>query len=385
MTEASLPSPDDDRPSGADADLGESDGSTEAVPRKRRVRVWAWSIGLVIAGLGIGAAFLVPTPFYLFEPGTVRATQPNISIEGHEAYTTPGEINYPTVGIRQATVAGLFQGWLDDAIEVQEREQVYPSGDVEEDKVINRRMMDRSKFVATVVAFSQLGYPVAEVGAGAFVDEVLGTADAAVGSNFPAAGVLEQGDIITAVDGRRVVIWADLRSLLADHPPGDEVTLTIRRGDDVIEETVTLGTHDEDPSRGYLGVTGSTAEQSLDLPFELEIDSGRVTGPSAGLAWTLGLIDRLTPGDLAGGRDVAVTGTMAIDGTVGPIGGLEQKMAAVERGGYDLFIYPASSPDDEIARIEEMAGDVELHAVSSLSEAIDVLAPQGLPPAPPLS
>jgi PDZ domain-containing protein len=356
------------------------------VRSKRRGRVWAWSIGLVLVGLGLGAAFLVPTPFYLFEPGTVRATQPNISIEGHEAYTTPGEINYPTVGIRQATVAGLMQGWLDDAIEIQEREEVYPSGDVEEDRVINRRMMDRSKFVATVVAFTELGYPVAEVGAGAFVDEVLGTSsEAAVGSNFPAAESLEQGDIITAVDGRDVVIWADLRALLSDHAPGDEVTLTIQRGDAEIEEIVTLGTHEEDPGRGYLGVTGSTAEQSLDLPFDLEIDSGRVTGPSAGLAWTLGLIDRLTPGDLADGRDVAVTGTMSVDGSVGPIGGLEQKMAAITRGGYDMFIYPASSSEAEIAQIEAMAGDVELHAVSTLSEAIDVLAPQGLPEAPPLS
>ena len=378
MTEPSLPAPEDERLSETEPQATE--------PQRRRGRVWLWVVGVVIVGLGIGAAFLVPTPFYLFEPGTLRATQPNISIEGHEAFSTPGEINYPTVGIRQATLAGLIQGWLDDAIEIQERDQVYPSGDVEEDRVINRRMMDRSKFVATVVAFREVGYPVAEVGSGAFVDEVLaGAGDVAVGSDFPAAGVIEQGDIITAVDGRDVVIWADLRALLDEFAPGDEVTLTIVRGDDEFEETLVLGTHAEDPGRGYLGITGSTADQSLDLPFELEIDSGRVTGPSAGLAWTLGLIDRLTPGDLASGRDIAVTGTIDLEGNVGPIGGLEQKMAAVVRGGYDVFIYPASSSPDEIEAIEAMADGMELHGVETLSDAIDVLAPDGLPSAPPLS
>jgi PDZ domain-containing protein len=111
-----------------------------------------------------------------------------------------------------------------------------------------------------------------------------------------------------------------------------------------------------------------------------------VTGPSAGLAWTLGLIDRLTPGSLTGGREVAVTGTIAPDGTVGPIGGVAQKMATVKRAGVKLFLFPKQTDPKEAREVRKIAGsDVEVHQVGTLDEALAIIAPHGVPAAPPLS
>jgi PDZ domain-containing protein len=150
---------------------------------------------------------------------------------------------------------------------------------------------------------------------------------------------------------------------------------------------VQLGSSTTDPSHGYLGIAVTTADQGLKLPFKVDMDSGDVTGPSGGLAWTLGLIDRLTPGDLTGGKTIVATGEMDPDGTVGQIGGIEQKMAAVLRNGADEFLFPASTPKKDIKAIEDMAKghDVQLHAVANITEALHVLSPDGLPKAPPIS
>ena len=106
-----------------------------------------------------------------------------------------------------------------------------------------------------------------------------------------------------------------------------------------------------------------------------------MSGPSAGLAWTLAIIDRLTPGSLTDGRRIAVTGEILDDGTVGPIGGIAQKVAAVKRAGIDVFMYPASTPEDEQRAMRRIAGDdVELWPVANIDEAVERLAPDGLPP-----
>ena len=227
---------------------------------------------------------------------------------------------------------------------------------------------------------------------------------------FPASSTLHQGDVITAIDGHAVTTSDQLRPLLGDRPAGSEVPITIRRpaksaanqgastttlpgtqrasdGSQTINTTVQLGTNPTDPSRGYLGIAVTTADQGLKLPFKVDMDSGNVTGPSGGLAWTLGLIDRLTPGDLGGGKTIVATGEMEPDGTVGQIGGIEQKMAAVLRNGADVFLFPASTPKKDIEAIEDMAKghDVKLHAVADISQALKVLAPDGLQKAPPIS
>ncbi len=112
--------------------------------------------------------------------------------------------------------------------------------------------------------------------------------------------------------------------------------------------------------------------------MNVEVDSGKVTGPSAGLAWSLAVVDRLTEGSLTGDRDVAVTGEILPGGEIGQIGGIAQKVATVKRNGVDVFLYPASTPASEVTEMERIAdGEVELVPVATLSEALDFLDPDG--------
>jgi PDZ domain-containing protein len=133
----------------------------------------------------------------------------------------------------------------------------------------------------------------------------------------------------------------------------------------------------DDTNRTIIGfVPFDTA--SAELPFEVSIDSGAIGGPSAGLAFTLTLMDELTPGELTGGREVAVTGTINIDGTVGAIGGLSAKTSAVRQMGTEIFLVPASQSDDDLAKARRIAGDeVEIIPVATLDEALAALAERG--------
>ena len=350
----------------------------ETRPTVSRRRRWPWLVALLVVGVVAGVVF-IPTPYFLFQPGSVRPTEPRIEVVGHQAFDTKGQVLFTTIGIKRATVAGLVRGWLDDAVEVEREEEVYPQGRTQ-DRIENQAAMDSSKMVAIAVAFDVVGYDATPTGTGAFIDTVL--------PGFPASDELEQGEVITAVDGGPIRLASDLTPALGGRPVGAVVELTLRepKGTRERKVKVELGANEDDPSRGYLGITVATADSDLDLPFQIEIDSGQVTGPSAGLAWTLGLIDRLTPGSLTGGREIAVTGTMDFDGTVGPIGGVAQKMATVKRAGLKVFLFPKDTSKSEAREVRRIAGDdVEVHQVGTIDEALEIIAPDGVPPAPPLS
>lgn len=344
----------------------------------RRRRRWPFVAGFVVVALVAGALF-VPLPYLLYEPGEARSTEARVDISGHQAFTTKGQVLFLTVSEVQATPAGLLQAWLDENIDVEDKDKVYPPGGRDADQILNQARMDESKYIATALAFKAVGYPVNEIGSGAFIDQVL--------PGYPAAKVLRQGDVIVEVDGNPIRTQTDLTASLAGKPVGTVLQLKVRRGTRAAESrTVELGANKDDTSRGYIGVVPSTAERDLHLPFHLQIDSGKVTGPSAGLAFTLGVIDRLTPGDLTGGKKVAVTGTIDAQGNVGEIGGIVQKAVTLKEAGATEFLYPAATDPKELARVKKICGTkIALHPVATLDEALEILAPGGLPRAPALS
>jgi Lon-like protease len=338
-----------------------------AAPRPHRGRRITATIaaGLFVAFL-IGAAF-VPLPYYLFKPGSVRDTEPLISIEDAKIYPSDGSIGYTTVSLRQATALGLLRGWLDDDIDVFSRDEVLQGRNVNENRQLNLQMMDNSKQVATQVALQRLGFDV-KVTAGQVIERVM--------PDMPAVGVLEAGDVIVAIDGQRFDDANDLTRILADAPPGQTITATVRPHDGGAERDVqiTLAPSPDDPSKGVMGVGVVPVILDYDFPLDITIDTGNVGGPSAGLAFTLGIIDDLTPGDLTGGHDVAVTGTIAGDGTVGPVGGTGQKAAAVRAKGIKLFLVPRADYADAAAHAGK---DLQVVPVDNLDDALRVLADHG--------
>lgn len=358
-----------------DADgTGGSPSTDDASRHARRVRRW-WIAGfamLIVAGL-TAALFLVELPYYLLQPGSVRPAEQRVEIEGAPSYETDGEVMFTTVYLTRATPALMVRAWLDDAVKIRRADEVYPDGDREGNQRLNRQRMDLSKLVATNVALDVVGIDAEYDAEGA---RVLGLSDGS-----PAEGLLEPGDVIVLVDGGEVAMPDDIGVELDDRAPGDTVDVGVQRGGegDPEEVSVVLGAAPDEPDRPVLGIVAEPADPSIRSDVEVRVDSGEVSGPSAGLAWTLAIIDRLTPGSLTGGRQVAVTGEIRDDGTVGPIGGVVQKVAAVRRAGIELFLYPAETPEDEQREMRRIAGDdVELRPVATIDDAVRVLAPDGL-------
>jgi Lon-like protease len=198
--------------------------------------------------------------------------------------------------------------------------------------------------------------------------------------------VLDPGDKILRVDGTPVATVDALVAELAGKKPGDTVELEIQRpeaGRQTVD--VRLIASPDDPSRTIIGfIPFDTA--SIQLPFEISIDTGEIGGPSAGLAFTLTLIDELSEGDLTGGSDIAVTGEIGVDGSVGAIGGLAQKVSAVKQVGVHHFLVPESQGEEQLARAREIAGDdLEIIPVATLDEALAALERLGGDPVVPVN
>lgn len=378
--------------------------------RSRTRRRWYWAIGLAsLVALVLGAAF-VPTPYVLIQPGAVRSAEDRVVVEGTETFPNDAAVLFTTVYVDDATLFGLLRGALDDAIEVQSAEAVYGDRGRDETQRMNRREMDLSKLVAEREALRYLGHDAEFAGDGVRVVDIV--------DDVPASKALRPGDVIVSVNGEAVTVPDELRSELSGYAPGDSVTLGIRRAAVATGESASSGSEafdsltvdvelvaaadgsepadhhgepEEDPSRhggdetaqpvarAVLGVTVEPFNPRIDSDVDVTVDSGDVTGPSAGLAWALAIIDVLTPGSLTGDRDVAVTGEMLTDGSVGVIGGTAQKTATVVRNDVEVFLFPAGTPEAEQAEMRRIAGDdTELVPVATLSEAVDFLAPDGL-------
>jgi PDZ domain-containing protein len=190
--------------------------------------------------------------------------------------------------------------------------------------------------------------------------------------------VLEPCDEVFAADGHKIEQPEDLSEIVKSHEPGSDVTLSIER--DGKRKTVKVPVTAVPGSR----LIGVNLALRYELPVEIAVDTKDISGPSAGLAMSLAIIDDLTPGDLTGGKKVAVTGTIDSRGDVGPIGGLAQKAIAARRAGAQVFIVPACrDPKDrvcaaDLATAKERVGeDVDFAAVSTLSQALQVLRDAG--------
>lgn len=340
-------------------------------PPPGRGRRLAWALGglfAVLVAAAVGSLF-VRLPYYALAPGSVRDTGPLISVDGNETFPPDGQVEFTTVSVRgRLTVWGALAGWLDPAVSVVPEDQVLSDRSPEENRQINLQLMDTSKQTATLVALRELGYPVELLGSGAIIVQVQ--------EGEPADGVLEVGDTVVAVEGEPVELATELVDAISSRRPGDEVTLTVEpHGRSVPEErTVELGARPDDPDAAFLGVVPQTRDPDFVFPFPVDIDTGSVGGPSAGLAFTLGLLDVLTPGELTGGERVAVTGSIDASGAIGPIGGVEQKAAAVRREGIELFLVPAALPEAELEAARRQGGDeVDIVPVATLDEALQAL------------
>ena len=333
--------------------------------REHRALAWGGATALAMV-LAVVVASTVQIPYYAIAPGSAVAVAPLVRVIEGPSYPPKGSVLLTTVSLGQTTVLEALEGWLNPAIDVVDQDVVVPPDtNRDEFREQNLQAMDISKQTALGVAFEHLGFD-AITGKGATIIEVL--------AGHPADGKLAPGDVVTAVDGAPAEVSPVAVELIGRRSPGDTVRLTVRSSDGRTRDVdIQLGRRPDGGDRGFLGVTMQTAEPAFDFPYEVEIASDRIGGPSAGLAFTLEILDVLTPGELTGGLTVATTGTIELDGTVGIVGGVAQKTAAVRDAGADLFLVPIG----ELAQARRHAGDLRVEGVATLDDALRILASLG--------
>ena len=312
-------------------------------------------VSSLLVGVGVSARY-VQLPYDTLAPGSARAVNAVIEVKGHPSYPPLGKLFYTTVAVRErVNPYEALAGWIDPAVEVIPEVRVRGSVPPEQFQRMNVEAMADSKTTAQVLALRELGFT--SLGVGAEVVDVQ--------PDLPASKVLKPADVVVAIDDQAITTSTDAVTAIRARAPGDTLRLRIKRGDapptDV--EAVLAGGE----GRPLLGVRLST---KIKLPFEINIDSGRVVGPSAGLAYGLELLDLLTPGELTGGGSVAVTGELLSDGTVGPIGGVAQKAVTVRRAGIKVFIVPRENEAE--ARANAGSG-LEVRGVANFEEALKAL------------
>lgn len=313
---------------------------------RRRTVAWLVAVAVVIA-VAVAMA-LVHLPFAIFRPGPAWNTLGKLG--GHELITIKGTRTYPSTGALDFVTVTVYGGpnnpvnvWdvltakLSGNAEIFPEKEIFPN-DLTGKQVEhqNELQMVHSQEEAAVVALRALGKTVPER---IVIVEVQQGSDA--------QGLLRKGDVIVGVAGQPVKDVSDVQRLVQAQRPGSTVAIKLRRQGHT--RTVHVPTHESD-GRTVVGVL-LTAD--FDLPFAVNIDAGNVGGPSAGMMFSLGVYDKLTPGSLTGGKRFAGTGTIDSSGEVGPIGGIAQKMVGARDDGAHWFLAPAKNCDDVVGHVPD--------------------------------
>jgi PDZ domain-containing protein len=298
-----------------------------------------------------------------------------------EVFPSDGSINFVTVSEPSQSLLSWWVGRNEPAIEFLTEEDKFGVRTPDQRRVFSLESMRTAEEVAQYVALIYLGFDATILPGDVLISEMVCLAYSTSTNECvryaPSDDVLDPGDRLLEAEGITLGSVEDLVGVLADHEPGDVIAITVdRRGTGTFTVDVELTSAPDNPDRTIVGFVPFDTRR-IDLPFEIDIDTGSIGGPSAGLAFTLTIIDALSEGELTGGRPVAVTGTMQLDGSVGPIGGLRQKASAVSQAGIDLFLVPAAQGDDDIATARVAAPDLEIVPVATLDEAIAALIAAG--------
>lgn len=351
--------------------------------------------GTVLATMSfliIGAvlvAMVWPLERYESAPGRAESVGERIRIPDEDVDVFPAEN-----GIRFVTAMGTrvnplqsFMGWIDPYVDVLTCEQRFGDCDPQLNREVQLGAMSTAKEISAYVALARLGFDATlEEGPA----QVAGFDPSLCPEDSPATRAcrtLEVGDVVRSIeiigDGSEgKVITTDTLSQLAEAlstaKPGEIARLVVTSFDSDDERTAEVElVADPEEGRTLIGFIARDT-RTVDLPFEIEIDTDRIGGPSAGLSFTLALIDALSEGELTPDGGVAVTGTIADDGSVGAIGLLLQKAIAVRQSGVKYFIVPVSQPEEEIEEARRVVGDdVEIIAVATLEEALSELVRLG--------
>lgn len=348
-------------------------------PSSRPGRLWPIILSVIVVLLALAAfvAHSVALDEYVLSPGLAQSVGPLVSVPAGSRHAPVGQILLTDVYVTRVTALD----WL--FYELDPNDRVYTTtelfGAPAPQAVINREealQMVSSSELARVVALRRLGFSVPER-SGAIIVQIAPRSAAA------GLGDLAPGDAVLAVDGAPTATTrAAVGAIHAAHP-GQRITLTVQHVDGTrTTDSLVLGHSPTQPDQAYAGV-GIVDGPYFVLPFRVGIDADGIGGPSAGLAFTLGIINQLTSGTLTGGHRVAATGTVDLEGRVGTVGGVPQKTIAVRQAGATVFLVPPGNYQDALSKA---GGHLDVIPVATVDQALTALERIGghVPPLAPM-
>src|ERR1035437_4476862 len=331
------------------------------------------SMGLIamFVGIAVGAVMgMVHLPYAILQPGPVTNTlgkgpsgSPLITVAGRSTYPTTGALDFTTVAVLGGPTNPV-NGWewlsaqLDHTNTVVPEDELFPKG-------VTSKQVDHegaaeladSQQEAIAVALRALGQPVPEV--------------VSIGSltkDSPAQGVLLADDVVVSIDGKTITNPDSVRAAIRAHKPGESAVFKVRRKGK--EQVLTVKTANV---AGH-AVVGILLRTEFVFPTKVSINAGDVGGPSAGLMFSLAVYDKLTPGSLTGGANIAGTGTIDSAGNVGPIGGIQQKLVGAKRGGAMWFLAPADNCNEVMGHIPDGLRVVKVATFNQSRDAVELIA-----------
>ena len=348
---------------------GRPGGQGHTDPYRLGRRSSASLIALFLA-IALGAlSTLVGLPYVVMKPGPITNTlgqlsgKDLISVSGARTYPTEGALDFTTVRVAggpgfRVTVWDVLKGALDPSEAVVKEELYFPKGvtDKQVEEESTAEMID-SQQEAIAVAIKATGQRVT-------THTVIGQ----VAKDAPSAALLKAGDEVLSVDGTTVDGPDSIRKAIGTHKAGETVALKLLRDGDTVD--VAAKTRDSD-GRVTVGVFLGTR---FEFPYDVKIDAGNVGGPSAGTMFALGVYDRLTPGALTGGTKIAGTGTIDAAGTVGPIGGIRQKLVGAHDGGAKFFLAPADNCDEVVDHVPDGLKVVRIATFDQAKGSVEAIA-----------
>ena len=301
------------------------------------------------------------TNYYFMSPGPPYQWAIDISLE--ETYPFDGNLFQLTVRRDEANYYSFIWAKFDDSVDLYEREQILPKGITPEElNQISRKSIKTSENVAIAVALQAIGYEIVTSGDGVLVVSLL--------DDSPVINKLKKDDLITQINNDTVSSVSDFIGKLRTYNIGDTVSISYIRDGKLQKFDTKLIEHVEYKEEPMVGFLASTPNEIYEFPFEIDIKTGSVGGPSAGLLMALNVYNLLTLEDITKGKVIAGTGTIEIDGSVGPVGGIKQKVIAAKRIGAALILVPTSNFNEAIKLSDR---DTSIIAVDSFQEALIVI------------
>ncbi len=314
----------------------------------------------------VGSLTFVKTDYFFMSPGPPY--QWEIEYGEIENYDFDGNLYQLTVRRDEASALIYLWSFIDDSIDLYPREMILPDGVTREElNQVSIQNMKTSENVAIAVALEYLDFDVSTKGEGVLVVGVL--------EGSPVEGKLKKGDKIFSINNKEISTASEFIATLREFKIGEFIKIGLYREFDGDEKFLEIETkliehvdYEDEPMVGFLA---TTINEKFDFPFLIDIKTGNVGGPSAGLMMALNVYNNLIPEDITNSMVIAGTGTIEVDGSVGPVGGIKQKVISAKKAGAELILVPMANLEEAKPLETDFT---KIVAVESFEEALKVIS-----------